>query len=336
MTVVLLDPTRPDLIPIRARRLLAGTVLVTEDVPAAILWALDHVEPATDDNIDRDMALVSTDPHHRLVRTALARGDELIAVPVPSGSALLEAVALMDTLRRNGPWESRQTHTSLRRYLLEEVYELLDAIDADDPRELAEELGDLLLQVLFHARIAADRPDEPFDIDDVARGFTAKVSGRTPGVLSGAHADLETQIREWEERKAAEKQRGSVLDGVATTQPALALTQKILERLTAAAFPVDLIDPALLTIVVIAGDDSIEDRARQRALKLIEQVRGAERHARAVGLTLDTRAAWVAALDGATEHTEPGERDQAAPGPDEQVDVVGGPKAEDLESVNPA
>ena len=101
--------------------------------------------------------------------------------------------------------------------------ELLDAIDGDDQENLREELGDLLLQVLFHARIAADDPMAPFDIGDVARSFTEKVRGRTPGVLSGEHADLETQIREWEERKAAEKQRGSVLDGIATTAPALAL-----------------------------------------------------------------------------------------------------------------
>ncbi len=96
--------------------------------------------------------------------------------------ALLDSVALMDTLRRNGPpWESTQTHHSLRRYLLEEVYELLDAIEVGDQVELKEELGgDLLLQVLFHARIAADDPDAPFDIDDVARSFTSKVMGRTP------------------------------------------------------------------------------------------------------------------------------------------------------------
>lgn len=318
MTIVLLDPSRPDLIPIRARGLLSGAVLVTEDVPAAALWQFDHVEPAVEDSAGTDSGhddtvLISTDAEHPIVRARIARGDTVIAARRVPGSALLEAVALMDTLRRNGPWESRQTHASLRRYLLEEVYELLDAIDHDDPAELCEELGDLLLQVLFHARIAADDPDAPFDIDDVARSFTRKVSGRTPGVLSGAHADLETQIREWEERKAAEKNRGSVLDGIATTQPALALTQKVLERLTAADYPVDTIDPDVLTVTVTAGDDSVEDTARRRTLALIDAVRAAETRARQADLTLTTRDAWLTALaegtadlaDGTVEDTPP-------------------------------
>lgn len=210
-----------------------------------------------------------------------------------SGEALLEAVALMDTLRRTGPWESTQTHASLRRYLLEECYEVLDAIDDGDPDLLREELGDLLLQVLFHSRIAADDPDHPFDIDDVARSFTEKVRGRTPGVLSGAHSDLETQIREWEERKAAEKQRGSVLDGIATTAPALALTQKVLERLESAGFPLDNLDPAVLTIRVAPGGDSVEEAARQRVRALMAQVRAAENRAATDGVRLATRADWL-------------------------------------------
>lgn len=298
MTVVLLDPARPDLIPIRARRCLSGPVRVTEDVPAAMLWEFDSVEPVFDETTaTTGSVLVSTDPDHPLVRARIERGEEVIAAPNVAGTALLESVALMDTLRRNGPWESTQTHHSLRRYLLEEVYELLDAIEADDPVELREELGDLLLQVLFHARIAADDPDAPFDIDDVARSFTAKVSGRTPGVLSGAHSDLQTQIREWEERKAAEKRRGSVLDGVATTQPALALLQKVLERLTAAHYPVDTIPAETLTVTVTAGDDSVEAQARDRALALMADVRAAEKRAAERGVTLDSPEAWAAVLD---------------------------------------
>lgn len=298
MTVVLLDPARPDLIPIRARRCLSGPVRVTEDVPAAMLWEFDSVEPVFDETTATPgSVLVSTDPDHPLVRARIERGEEVIAAQSVAGTALLESVALMDTLRRNGPWESTQTHHSLRRYLLEEVYELLDAIEAGDPVELREELGDLLLQVLFHARIAADDPDAPFDIDDVARSFTAKVSGRTPGVLSGAHSDLQTQIREWEERKAAEKRRGSVLDGVATTQPALALLQKVLERLTAAHYPVDTIPAETLTVTVTAGDDSVEAQARDRALALMADVRAAEKRAAERGVTLDSPEAWAAVLD---------------------------------------
>ncbi|ASR02361.1 MazG family protein [Gordonia rubripertincta] len=301
MTVVLLDPARPDLIPIRARAWLTGPVRVTEDVPASLLWEFDHVDAVFDEVLDEtpvDSVLVSTNADHPLVRARLARGEQVITAAKVSGMALLDSVALMDTLRRNGPWESTQTHHSLRRYLLEEVYELLDAIEAGDQAELKEELGDLLLQVLFHARIAADDPEAPFDIDDVARSFTAKVMGRTPGVLSGAHADLETQIREWEERKAAEKKRGSVLDGVATTQPSPALLQKILERLTAASYPVDSIPAATWTVTVTAGDDSVEAQARDKALALMASVRDAEARARERGIELDSREAWESVLEG--------------------------------------
>ncbi|MBY4575951.1 nucleotide pyrophosphohydrolase [Gordonia paraffinivorans] len=299
MTVVLLDSVRPELIPLRACRYLRGPVRVTEDVPGTVLWEFDGVEAVFDEvlaDTPPDSVLVSTDPDHRLVRARVARGEQVIDVRSVSGMALLESVALMDRLRRNGPWESMQTHRSLRRYLLEEVYELLDAIDAGDAAELEEELGDLLLQVLFHARIAADDPESPFDIDDVARSFTTKVMGRTPGVLSGAHSDLETQIREWEERKAAEKKRGSVLDGVATTQPALALLQKILERLTAASYPVDTIPAETWTVTVTADDDSVEAQARDRALALMESVRAAEARAKEQGVELDSRAAWESVL----------------------------------------
>jgi len=301
MTVVLLDPARPDLIPIRARSWLTGPVRVTEDVPASLLWEFDHVDAVFDEVLGEtpvDSVLVSTDADHPLVRARLARGEQVITAAKVSGMALLDSVALMDTLRRNGPWESTQTHHSLRRYLLEEVYELLDAIEAGDQIELKEELGDLLLQVLFHARIAADDPEAPFDIDDVARSFTSKVMGRTPGVLSGAHADLETQIREWEERKAAEKKRGSVLDGVATTQPSPALLQKILERLTAASYPVDSIPAETWTVTVTAGDDSVEAQARDKALALMASVRDAEARARERGIELDSREAWESVLEG--------------------------------------
>ena len=120
--------------------------------------------------------------------------------------------------------------------------------------------------------------------------------GRTPGVLSGEHADLETQIREWEERKAAEKKRGSVLDGIATTAPALAMTQKVLERLTAAHYPTETIDPDVLTVTVEVNDDSVEASARERTLRLMEHVRAAEARAKSDGIVLDSREAWESVL----------------------------------------
>ncbi|GAB93943.1 MazG family protein [Gordonia rhizosphera] len=295
MTVILLDPLRPDVIPARAVALLSGPVIVTEDVHPSTLWDLGLTSSAWAATDDPTATLLTGDPTHPFVGARIANGEQVIAGQSVPGDALLQAVSLMDTLRRNGPWESTQTHGSLRRYLLEEVYELLDAIDAGDPAELTEELGDLLLQVLFHARIAADDEHAPFDIDDVARSFTEKVMGRTPGVLSGAHSDLETQIREWEERKAAEKNRGSVLDGVATTAPALALTQKVLERLTGAGYPTETIDPEVLTVTVVAGGDSVEAQARERTLALMDRVREIEARAAQLDITLDTRDAWLRA-----------------------------------------
>jgi XTP/dITP diphosphohydrolase len=194
----------------------------------------------------------------------------------PSGWELLAAVELMDRLRRDGPWEREQTHDSLRRYLVEETYELLDAIDSGDRDHLLEELGDILLQVLFHARIAADRSGDPFDIDDVARAFTTKISARTQGVLSGNEIDLQTQLEEWETRKAAEKARGSVLDGIATGQPALALAQKVLERLAAAGFPDDLVPDAVRSVRVVADGPSVEDALRAAVLQFMADIRVAE------------------------------------------------------------
>ncbi|MFJ6096891.1 MazG family protein [Williamsia muralis] len=194
----------------------------------------------------------------------------------PSGWELLAAVELMDRLRRDGPWEREQTHESLRRYLVEETYELLDAIDSGDRDHLLEELGDILLQVLFHARIAADRSGDPFDIDDVARAFTTKISARTQGVLSGNDIDLQTQLEEWETRKAAEKARGSVLDGIATGQPALALAQKVLERLAAAGFPDDLVPDAVRSVRVVADGPSVEDALRAAVLQFMADIRIAE------------------------------------------------------------
>ncbi|NLG48363.1 MazG family protein, partial [Gordonia sp. (in: high G+C Gram-positive bacteria)] len=297
MTVVLLDPTWPDMIPAGAAKALAdGHVYVTEDVHPTLLWHLGSYERA--DSVDQyaeNATLLTSDDKHPIAADWIARGAQIVSGhPVP-GSQLIKAVALMDQLRRTGPWEKRQTHDSLRRYLLEEVYELLDAFDDGTAEELCSELGDLLLQVLFHARIAEDSAITPFDIDDVAKSFIDKVSGRTPGVLSGEHADLERQIREWEEAKAAERQRGSVLDGIVTSQPALALTQKVFERLAGADFPVEAISPALSWVEVAftaSARDSVEDQQRRNALKLIKQVRAAEEAAARDGVVPRTENAW--------------------------------------------
>ena len=186
---------------------------------------------------------------------------------------------MMDKLRMSGPWESQQTHDSLRRYLLEETYEVFDAVRGGNADELREELGDVLLQVLFHARIAEDAPEHPFSIDDVADSLVRKLVNRVPAVLAGEEISLEDQLAQWEERKAQEKARkGSVssMDDVPTGQPALALAQKVIERVTAAGLPADLI-PDSLTSVSVAPHVDAENSLRSAVLEFMDTVRTTER-----------------------------------------------------------
>ena len=201
----------------------------------------------------------------------------IAASPRRSGERLLDAVAIMDTLRTAGPWESEQTHDSLRRYLLEETYELFDAVHTGDLREIRDELGDVLLQVLFHARIAEEAPHNAFDIDDVADALVRKLGNRVPAVLAGQEISLEDQLAQWEERKALEVwSRQSCVDGVPTAQPALALAQKVVARVIAAGVPADLI-PAELRTVNLVPDTDAENNLRTAVLNFMDAVRAAER-----------------------------------------------------------
>jgi XTP/dITP diphosphohydrolase len=147
-------------------------------------------------------------------------------------SELERAVEVMDQLRSPGgcPWDAEQTHRSLARYLLEETYEVLEAIETDDLTLLREELGDLLLQVLFHARLAQEAA-QPFTIEDVAADLTDKLIRRHPHVFAGAAvSDSATLNETWEQQKVAEKGRTSALDGVPLAQPSLALAAKLVAR----------------------------------------------------------------------------------------------------------
>src|SRR5690606_24656942 len=157
------------------------------------------------------------------------------------GSRLLDVVAVMDRLRSPGgcPWDAEQTHASLVRYALEEAYEVAEAVEDGDRAALREELGDLLLQVVFHARIATEHPTDPFDVDDVAAGIAAKLRRRHPHVFgspsTGSHGDVSAaehppggsttdpsgdevidaaEVRaRWDRLKLAEDGRTSVFDG---------------------------------------------------------------------------------------------------------------------------
>src|SRR5882757_9298332 len=277
MTVVLVDPRRPSLVPVDAVALLAGDVQYTEEMPVKVPWSLPAARPAYDG--EDAPVLLSSDPNHPKVRARLEAGEKVISAPGPQpGDRLVDAVALMDRLRTTGPRESEQTHDSLRRYLLEETYELFDAVRSGDAGELREELGDVLLQVLFHARIAEDATQHAFTIDDVADSLVRKLNNRAPSVLAGESISLDEQLAQWEERKADEKRnKGAVsaMDDVPTGQPALALTQKVFQRVIAAGLPVDLIPDAMTSIVLSLGDDA-ENTLRSATLEFMDTVRKVE------------------------------------------------------------
>lgn len=153
----------------------------------------------------------------------------------PAGAKVVELVAIMDRLRSPGgcPWDAQQTHESLLEYLVEEAYEVVEAIEAGDGEALREELGDLLLQIVFHARLA-EESEQPWGIDEVAEGISAKLVRRHPHVFADADAsgDLEA---EWHARKLVEKGRESVTDDIPGRLPALLLAAKVLARSAAFA-----------------------------------------------------------------------------------------------------
>lgn len=195
-------------------------------------------------------------------------------------AALGEAVEVMDRLWNFGGWEVTQTHDSLRPYLLEETYELLDAIQEADADTIREELGDLLLQVLFHSRIAEAAGE--FTVADVAAALVAKLVNRSPHLSDQAidpaaplAEKIAAQESAWEIRKSAEKARRSCLDGIAMAQPALALAEKVRSRSAKAGLPATLI-PAALRTVELGGPDSAEERLRKATLTFATAIRTAE------------------------------------------------------------
>jgi XTP/dITP diphosphohydrolase len=147
---------------------------------------------------------------------------------------LEELIAVLERLRAPGgcAWDREQTHESLVRYLLEETYELIDAIESGNREEMIEELGDVLYQVIFHSDIAAHTPGEEFTLEDVAANMTAKMIGRHPHVFGDATAETADDVMAvWDDLKRVEKPtRTSVLDGVPQGMPALALADKLLGK----------------------------------------------------------------------------------------------------------
>ena len=148
-------------------------------------------------------------------------------------SQLIRLREVMDKLRSPGgcPWDAEQDHQSLLKYLLEESYEFIEAVEEDDRIAMQEELGDLLLQVYFHARVAEDHKSAPFDIEDIAKSIADKLERRHPHVFGDASVkDSAEVVENWEKQKAKEKGRTSAIDGVPLAQPALPLIAKLLYR----------------------------------------------------------------------------------------------------------
>ncbi|WP_031467932.1 MazG family protein [Sciscionella sediminilitoris] len=252
---------------------------------------------------ERGVVLLCPDGSSAAAQAMCAAGAPVFG-PVP-GEALHRAVAVMDRLRSPGgcPWDAEQTHESLRRYLVEETYELLEAIENEDRAELREELGDVLLQVLFHARVAAEHGTDPFTIEDVADGLVRKLVGRHPHVFGSdlEHvADAHAQEKRWEVLKQAEKQRESAVDGVALGQPATALAGKLVSRVTRAGFPTELCAEdeasgdvaelfAAVARIAAEGRDP-EGELREYAKRFADRVRRAETAAGQDRVSLDADA----------------------------------------------
>src|SRR5215472_1353733 len=173
--------------------------------------------------------------------------EELAQTRQTPGAALLRLVEVMDTLRVSCPWDARQTHESLAPSLLEECFEALEALEGGEEAALCDELGDVLLQVVFHARIAAERADGTgFTIDDVATGIVDKLIRRHPHVFGDVHVSGPEDVkRNWDAIKAAARARAggpppSVVGSVPLSQPALALAAQLQRRAERAGAPTEL------------------------------------------------------------------------------------------------
>ena len=201
----------------------------------------------------------------------------------------------MNKLRSPGgcPWDAEQDHLSLLKFLLEESYEFIEAVEDNDRTAMQEELGDLLLQVYFHSRMAEEDKKQPFDIEDVAKGVADKLIRRHPHVFSDAVVGSSSEVLEnWEAQKAFEKGRTSAIDGVPLAQPALPLVSKLLYRASKSNYQLpktesvklpdemnqDQFGELLLSLISQAVDKGLDPEAALRgaAKTLITQIKAHE------------------------------------------------------------
>jgi XTP/dITP diphosphohydrolase len=218
---------------------LLGRALVEACAEGDVVWVgSSDGDPGLNDAIATEVTRLSDPPDIEL----------LVGSHDVPGSRLLDVVAVMDRLRSPGgcPWDAQQTHQSLVPYLLEEAHEAIEALEAGDRAHMQEELGDLLLQIVFHARVAQDDVEAPFDIDDVAGGLVEKLVRRHPHVFSDVDAETAEAVEaNWHTIKAAEKShRAHPLEGVPESLPALARAEKFVGRLEKAGMTQPLEDVA--------------------------------------------------------------------------------------------
>ncbi len=202
------------------------------------------------------------------------------------GDEFARLIEVMDRLRSPGgcPWDAEQTHESLARHAIEEAYELADAIEGGTREDLREELGDVLLQVVFHARLAQEHPTDPFGIDDVAATLTDKLVARHPHVFGDVSVSGADEVHaNWERIKGEAKTRASVFDGIPAALPALQRAQKVLSRAGSAGVPYRAeagvgVGPSLLAIVARAEAEGVDaEGALREAVRSLElAVREAE------------------------------------------------------------
>ncbi|CAM5742709.1 putative 26.1 kDa protein in blaB 3'region [Streptomyces afghaniensis 772] len=252
---------------------------------------VDEASPTAEELVDacaggRTLVVVATGEGEPALTDGLARlaGTGRVAMPelelLPAsydlpGARLLDLVQVMDRIRAECPWSSQQTHKGLAKYGIEEAYELVEAIEEGDRDELREELGDVLLQVVFHARIAEEGSPEdganPFSIDDVAAGIVAKLIHRHPHVFGDETATTPEEVKaHWLRTKAVEKQRSSITEGIPLGQPGLALAAKLASRARTAGLdiplpPVEGIGYDLLALAVRAEAEGVDPEAALRA-----------------------------------------------------------------------
>jgi XTP/dITP diphosphohydrolase len=297
---VVVHPALPGLLaPAAWRAVTSSRPVVALPGAAASADALRAEGWAVDDVPDAAAAAARPDSVVALVPAGVEvdAGEVVDAPPLP-GSRLLDVVRVMDVLRSPGgcPWDAEQTHASLRGYLLEEAHEAYDAIVDDDPVAMREELGDVLLQVVFHARVAAEgAPDRRFDVDAVAGDLVDKLVRRHPHVFGDAGPrDVAAVEAGWEKIKQAEKQRRSPTEGVSRSQPAASWGAALVRRAGRVGLPVptaaelevgspEELGERLLAVVTAAEQRGwdVEDALREAVRRYAGELDAAA-HARAV------------------------------------------------------